>query len=86
VTQVNLLLPDSHSVLKIEFLSRSRATDPWHPVSQGEFLSCECQLLGAQQRADQYPRSSGQRLEWGCCCLHGWHTACRMISATGRRP
>jgi len=37
VTQVNLLLPDANSVLKIELLSRSSATDPWHTVSREEF-------------------------------------------------
>jgi len=37
VTQVNLVLPESNSVLKIELLSRARATDPWRPVAQGEF-------------------------------------------------
>ena len=37
VTQVNLLLPESNSVLKIELLSRARTTDSWRSVSQGQF-------------------------------------------------
>jgi Protein of unknown function (DUF3999) len=37
VTEVNLLLPESNSVLKIELLSRARTTDSWHLVTQGEF-------------------------------------------------
>lgn len=37
VTQVNLVLPESNSVSKIELLSRARTTDPWRPIAQGEF-------------------------------------------------
>jgi len=37
VTQVNLLLPEANSVLRVEILSRARPTDPWRPVTQGEF-------------------------------------------------
>lgn len=37
VTQVNLLLPQQNSVLKVQILSRQRATDPWRPVTQGDF-------------------------------------------------
>jgi hypothetical protein len=37
VTQVNLLLPEPNSVVKMELLSRARSTDPWRPVTQGEF-------------------------------------------------
>jgi hypothetical protein len=37
VTQVNLVLPESNSVVKMELLSRARPTDAWRPVTQGEF-------------------------------------------------
>ncbi len=37
VTQVNLVLPESNSVLKAELLSRARTTDPWRSVTHGEF-------------------------------------------------
>jgi hypothetical protein len=37
VTQVNMALPESNSVLKIELLSRARASDAWHSITQGEF-------------------------------------------------
>lgn len=37
VTQVNLVLPESNSVLKMELLSRARATDSWRSVARGEF-------------------------------------------------
>lgn len=37
VTQLNLVLPESNSVLKIELLSRARTTDPWRSITQGEF-------------------------------------------------
>ena len=37
VTQVNLLLPESNSVVKMELLSRARPADSWRPVTQGEF-------------------------------------------------
>jgi hypothetical protein len=37
VTQVNLVLPESNSVLKIELFSRARSTDSWRAVTQGEF-------------------------------------------------
>jgi hypothetical protein len=37
VTQVNLVLPESNSVLKMELLSRARTSDSWRPVSHGEF-------------------------------------------------
>ena len=50
VTQLNLLLPDSNSVLKIEFLSRLRTTDPWHPVSQGEFYRVNA---GSSERSNE---------------------------------
>jgi hypothetical protein len=37
VTQLNLVLPESNSVLKVELLSRARPTDAWRLVTQGEF-------------------------------------------------
>jgi hypothetical protein len=37
VTQVNLVLPESNSVRKIELLSRARAADTWRQVAQAEF-------------------------------------------------
>ena len=37
VTQLNLVLPESNSVLKVQLLSRARTTDPWRSVTQGEF-------------------------------------------------
>jgi hypothetical protein len=37
VTQVNLVLPESNSVLKIELLSRAHTTDSWRSVTHGEF-------------------------------------------------
>jgi hypothetical protein len=37
LTQVNLILPESNSVVKMEVLSRARPTDSWRPVTQGEF-------------------------------------------------
>jgi hypothetical protein len=37
VTQVNLVLPESNSVLKIELLSRAHTTDSWRSVARGEF-------------------------------------------------
>ncbi len=37
VTQVNLALPESNSVRKIELLSRARAPDAWRRVAQAEF-------------------------------------------------
>ncbi len=38
LTQVNLVLPESNSVLKMELLSRARTNDSWRPVSHGEFF------------------------------------------------
>jgi len=37
VTRVNLVLPESNSVLRMEVLSRALPTEAWHPVTQGEF-------------------------------------------------
>jgi Protein of unknown function (DUF3999) len=37
VMQVDLILPQANSVLKVELLSRPRATDVWRPVGQSEF-------------------------------------------------
>lgn len=37
VTQINLQLPESNSVRKIELLSRARPADPWRLVTQREF-------------------------------------------------
>ncbi|HXY76984.1 MAG TPA: DUF3999 domain-containing protein [Steroidobacteraceae bacterium] len=37
VTQVNIELPESNSVAKIELLSRKEATKPWRPIAHGEF-------------------------------------------------
>lgn len=37
VTQLNLLLPESNSVLKIQVFSRARTGDPWRPITQREF-------------------------------------------------
>jgi hypothetical protein len=37
VTQLNLVLPQSNSVLKVELLSRARTTDSWRLITQGEF-------------------------------------------------
>lgn len=37
VTQVNLALPESNSVLRMAIFSRARSTDPWRAVTQGEF-------------------------------------------------
>ena len=38
VTQVNLELPESNSVLRVEILSRARTADSWRSVTQGEFF------------------------------------------------
>jgi hypothetical protein len=37
VTQVDLALPQSNSVVKIELLSRARTTDPWRPIAHADF-------------------------------------------------
>lgn len=37
VTQVNLVLPESNSVRKIELLSRARSANTWRQVAQAEF-------------------------------------------------
>jgi hypothetical protein len=37
VTQLNLVLPQSNSVLNVELLSRAHTTDSWRLVTQGEF-------------------------------------------------
>ena len=37
VTQVNLALPETNSVRKIELFSRARASDTWREVTQAEF-------------------------------------------------
>jgi hypothetical protein len=37
VTQLNLVLPESNSMVKVELLSRARSTDPWRTITQGEF-------------------------------------------------
>jgi hypothetical protein len=37
VSQVNLELPEANSAVRVELLSRRRATDPWRSVTQAEF-------------------------------------------------
>jgi hypothetical protein len=37
VNQVNIVLPESNSVAKIQLLSRSRLSDPWRPITDAEF-------------------------------------------------
>jgi hypothetical protein len=37
VNQINIELPESNSVAKIQLLSRARSTDPWRPITRGEF-------------------------------------------------
>jgi hypothetical protein len=37
VNKINVELPESNSEAKIELLSRARATDPWRPITRGEF-------------------------------------------------
>jgi hypothetical protein len=50
VRRVNLLLPESNSVLSVELLSRARTTDPWRPVAQGEFYRVSA---GASERSNE---------------------------------
>ncbi len=35
--RVNLALPEANSAVRVQLLSRSRATDPWRPITQAEF-------------------------------------------------
>jgi Protein of unknown function (DUF3999) len=37
VNQINVELPESNSVAKIQLLSRARATDPWRPITRAQF-------------------------------------------------
>lgn len=50
VTQINLLLPESNSVLEVELLSRARTTDAWRLVSQGRFYRVN---TGSSERKNQ---------------------------------
>lgn len=50
VTQMNLLLPESNSVLEVELLSRARTSDPWRSVSQGRFYRVN---TGSSERNNQ---------------------------------
>jgi hypothetical protein len=37
VNQINIELPESNSVSKIQLLSRARPSDPWRPITPGDF-------------------------------------------------
>jgi hypothetical protein len=48
VNQINIVLPESNSVAKIQLLSRRRPGDPWRPITDGEFYRVK--NAGSQRR------------------------------------
>jgi Protein of unknown function (DUF3999) len=58
VTQINIELPESNSVAKLQLLSRARPTDAWRPITHGEFY--RVQNTGSEGRNDAItiPRNS----------------------------
>jgi hypothetical protein len=58
VNQINIELPESNSVAKLRLLSRKRLTDPWRPITQGEFYRVKDAVSERRNVAIYIPRNS----------------------------